>query len=521
MAADAPAPDHEVVVIGAGPGGIGAGVRLKQAGIEDFAILERAGDIGGSWRDNTYPGIGVDIPSIAYQYAFARKADWSRVFASGAEVKAYHDEVAQRFGLLPHIRLNTEVVREEWDDAAHVWRLRTAQGDTISARFVINAVGAFLREKDDPGIDGVEDFAGQLQRPSRWDHDYDHRGKRVAIIGTGASSVQIVPAIAPEVERLYVHQRTPVWCLPKPDARIPPPMQSALAIPGVAAALHGVVLAGAELVLRAAVDTPQAVAKPAMRLLDRAARAGYRNYLRGQVKDPKTRAALTPDYGPLGKRPTLSNSFVQAFNRPNTKLVTEPIERVTSTGIRTADGVERDVDMIVLATGYHLFSDPESYPPGTVVGRDGFDLGEFFARERLQAYESVSLPGLPNRWMVVGPYSWTGTGWHALVDISLAHAVRAITHGRRSGATAIEVRREAHERYHAEVQRRGRNIAFYFGELNAGLRTYYVNSQGDMPYIRPSSVLQARRASTHFPLSDYRFSTLTAATAVRRLRAVA
>ncbi|WP_020668773.1 flavin-containing monooxygenase [Amycolatopsis nigrescens] len=500
-------PDHEVVVIGAGPGGIAAGVRLREAGIDDFAILERADEVGGSWRDNTYPGIGVDIPSIAYQYSFARNPDWTRVFARGAEVKAYHQDVADRFGLGKHLRFHTEVMREEWDEPGHLWRLHTADGPVLTARFVINAVGAFINPKDDPGIPGLAGFTGKIQRPTSWDHGYRHTGKRVAVIGTGASSVQITPSIAGEVAKLVVFQRTPVWCLPKPDFEIPPAARAALRLPGLMSLLHGIMLLGVELLLRAAVYAPLPIAARAMRLMDAGAKRAYRWYLRRVVRDEKVRRALLPGYGPLGKRPTLSNTFLRTFNRPNTELVTTPIERFTETGLRTADGARHEFDMIVLATGYELFSDPESYRPGAVVGRDGFDLGEFYAANRLQAYESVSVPKLPNRWMLVGPYSWTGTGWHALVEITSRHAVRAITEARRRGATSAEVRQSAHDTYHARVRKRGANIAYYFREQNRGLRTYYVNSHGDMPYIRPSTVLEARWRSRHFDLDDYEYKT--------------
>lgn len=498
-------PDHEVAIIGAGPGGIAAAVLLRQAGVEDVVVLERGDGVGGSWRDNDYPGIGVDIPSIAYQYSFARKPDWSRVFAKGDEVLAYHEEVVDRFGLRDAIRFRTEVVRERWDDDDHLWRLEIADGRTITARFVVSAVGAFLREKADPGIPGLCDFTGTIQRPTSWDHDVDLRGARVAVIGTGASAVQIVPAIARDVARLDVYQRTPVWCLPKLDRRVPPSAQRALRVPGVAAALHGLTLVGVELTLRLMTQTPEVIGRPALRALDAASRAGYARLLARTVRDPETRRALMPDHGPAVKRPTMSNTFLRAFNREHVHLVTDPIERITASGIRTADGTEREIDVLVLATGYELFSDPESYAPGTVVGRDGFDLARFFGDEGLQAYESVAVPGLPNRWMLVGPYSWTGSGWHALVELNARHIARAITAARARGAASVEVRREAHDAYHADVRRRGRLIDWYYTDLHAGVRSYYVNSQGDVPYIRPASLLQARRRSTRFPLDDYRF----------------
>jgi cation diffusion facilitator CzcD-associated flavoprotein CzcO len=502
-------PDYEVVVIGAGPGGIAAGVALKRSGLDSFAILERCDDLGGSWRDNTYPGIGVDVPSIAYQYSFARNSQWTRLFAKGPEVLAYHRRVAEEFGLMPHIHFSTGVEREVWNDKTRRWTLHTTRG-VITSRFVISAVGAFLNPKDDPGVPGWQDFAGHTLRPAAWDHSYDLRGKCVAIVGTGASSVQITPAIAEHVATLDVYQRTPVWCLPKPDFALGATTHRLLGIPGVAAGMHGVGLAGVEAALRAIVYTPPAVMKPLMRGFDAGSRAGYRAYLRARVHDPRDRAGLAPSFGPLAKRPTLSNTFLTAFNRPNTHLITTAIDRIEATGVRDVNGTLREVDALILATGYELFSDPESYRPGTVVGRDGFDLGEYYTEHGLQAYESVSLPKLPNRWTLVGPYSWTGTGWHALVEITSAHAVRAISEARRRGATHVEVTQQAHDAYHAALRRRGRNINHYFGELNAGVRTYYVNSQGDMPYIRPSSLLQARRASRHFPLEDYRFDTPTA-----------
>jgi cation diffusion facilitator CzcD-associated flavoprotein CzcO len=504
------APDHHVAVIGAGPGGIAAGVFLQQAGVDDFVMLDRAEAVGGSWRDNDYPGIGVDVPSLAYQYSFARNPRWTRVFAKGDEVLAYHEGVVERFGLERHLRLETDVVSQRWDDEAHLWRLEIADGREITARFLITAVGAFINPIEDPGIPGLDDYRGKVQRPTDWDHSYDLAGKRAAVIGTGASSVQITPKIAQEVAHLEVFQRTPVWCLPKPDFSVPPLIQDLLRIPGLAAGLHGAGLAGMNVASRAMVSTPTPLASPLMRAIDNGARRAYRAYLAREVHDPETAEALTPDYGPFAKRPTISNTYLAAFNRDNVDLVTTPIDRITEDGLRTADGADHPADMLVLATGYELFSDPESYRPGDVTGTGGFDLGEYFAAHRLQAYESVAVPQLPNRWMLVGPYSWTGTGWHALVEVSARHAVRAIGEADRRGATAMSVRQSAHDAYHERVRRQGRNIQHYFGEINKGVRTYYVNSQGDMPYIRPSTIFEARWRSTHFPIDDYAFESLPA-----------
>ncbi|MFC9996890.1 flavin-containing monooxygenase [Nocardia sp. NPDC127526] len=501
-------PDHEVAVIGAGPGGIAAGVKLKQAGVTDFVIIERADEVGGSWHENHYPGLEVDIPSLAYQYSFARNPKWSRLFAPGAEVKQYHMDVARRFGLYPHLRFGTTVVSEEWDEGGHRWNLHLAGGGVITARFVISAVGAFISPREDPGIPGLADYAGKVQRPSDWDHDYDLTGKRVAVIGTGASSVQITPSIAGQVQSLSVFQRTPVWCVPKPNPRIPRSVQVMLSVPGVQAAVHGGVLVVVDALLRAMSNAPMAVVRPTMRTVDSAAILGYRGLLRMMVRDKRTRDGLTPDYGPIAKRPTANTGYLLTFNRDNVELVTTPIERFTEQGIRTTDGEEREFDMVVLATGYHVFSDPETYTPGMVIGRNGLDLGEFYTAHGLQAYQSVALPSLPNRWTLVGPYSWSGSGWHAFVEMTADHAVRAISEARRRGATFAAVRREAHDAYHRAIYSHGAAMRFYLAELNAHVPTYYRNSQGDSTYIRPTGFFAARRGHRRFPFTDYEFDVL-------------
>lgn len=498
-------PDHLVAIVGAGPGGICAAVQLKKRGIDDFVILEQESDFGGSWRDNHYPGLGVDVPGFTYQYSFARNPNWSRLFPKGGEVYEYHRDVARRFGLYDRARWNVRIEHEVWDDDAGFWRLATSDGSEITARFVISAIGAYIRAKEDPGIPGYLDFAGEVLRPNSWNHDYDLAGKRVAVIGTGASSVQITPSIASQVASLEVFQRTPVWALPKPDFPMSPAMQRLVAAPGVGSLLSGIANVVVEAALRLVYQTPRPVFRFAAPWFDRIARALYSGYLAAVVDDASTRKRLKPGYGLLGKRPTLSNSFLQAFNRSNVSLVDEPIDRIVPEGIVTKDGALHRFDAIVLATGYHLFSDPESYVEGAVVGRGGFDLGRFYNDQRLQAYQSVAVPKLPNRWMLVGPYSWIGTGWHELVEISSTHAANIIAEARARGQEIAEVREQAHRDYHAMIRRNDQNIDYYFNTVNRGLRTYYVNSAGDMPYIRPTSLFEARRASRHPDLGAYEF----------------
>lgn len=508
MTAQSDKPRYEVAVIGAGPGGIAAGVKLREAGIDDFVVLERADDVGGSWHENDYPGIAVDIPSTTYQYSFARNPNWSRFFAYGPEVKEYHAEVARRYGVYERVRFNANVDSEVWNPDLHCWELNLSSGETVTARFVISAVGAFVRPKGDVGIPGADTFRGKVQRPTDWDHDYDMAGKSVAIIGTGASAVQIIPAIAPAVGELTVFQRTPVWSVPKPDFAVPEAMKKFLAVPGTSAVLNGVALVLVDVLLRFVSKTPMPVFKPLANQFDKWSIAGYRRYVRRVVKDAETAAKLTPNFGLLAKRPTMSSHYLSAYNRPNVHLVTEPIKKITPTGVKTRDGVLHKVDVLVLATGYEVFSDPETYVPGTVVGRDGFDLAKFYNDEGLQAYQSVSVPGLPNRWTLVGPYSWSGTGWHAFVEVTADHAVRAISETRRRSAVVCEVRREVADAYHRAVHASAEGVRYYLCELNGDVPTYYRNSQRDSTYIRPEGFFAARKQTREFPLDDYRYETV-------------
>ncbi|MDZ7887348.1 MAG: NAD(P)/FAD-dependent oxidoreductase [Mycobacterium sp.] len=498
-------PQYEVAIIGAGPAGIAAAVKVRMAGIDDFVIIERADDVGGSWHENHYPGLGVDIPAIAYQYSFARNAKWSRFFPYGAEIKQYHAEVAARYGLYKRARFNCTVEREVWDDRGGMWTLHMHDGSTVTARFLINAIGAFVRPKEDGGVPGAPSFNGKVQRPSSWDDDYDMTGKAVGIIGTGASAVQIIPAIAPEVGTLVVFQRTPVWSIPKPDFVAPRVMQAALTIPGLAAAIHGGALVLLDLVLRSLTKMPTRFVHPVMDRFDAATTAGYRRFVSRVVINPVTAQQLTPNFGIAAKRPTMSNDYLKAYNRDNVSLVAEPIEMITATGVRTRDGALHELDTLILATGYEVFSDPETYRPGTVVGRNGFDLATFYNEEGLQAYQSVSVHGLPNRWTLVGPYSWTGSGWHAFVEMTADHAVRAITETRRRGAEVCEIRKEAADAYHAAMYERGAALRYYLGDLNGHVSTYYRNSHGDSTYVRPSGFFEASRGNRRFPLDDYRY----------------
>ena len=491
--------DHEVVIIGAGFGGIGAGIALKRAGLHDFVMLERDDDIGGTWHQNRYPDIGVDVPSFSYQFSFEKNPYWSRVFAKGEEVKRYVDHCADKYGIRPHVRLRTEVRRREWDEAARLWRLTLADGAELTARYVISAVGAFVEPKE-LDIPGVDDFAGTVLRSQEW-QDVPLEGRRVAVIGTGASAVQLIPPVGEAAARMHVFQRTPIWLSAKPDWRISRRTQWVLAhVPGAATLVHlfasallewgivGTVVFGRR--FPALTDVPERVC---------------RAWLHSQVSDPELRRKLTPDYGFGCKRPSMSNTYYRTFTKPHVELVTDRIERVTPTGILTADGVEREIDVLILATGFRLSTDPEVFRRSPVIGRDGFDLAEAMAAAPLRTYEGVSLDRLPNTFTIFGPFSWTGASWHVLVETQAHHVVRVLCEARKRQAQVVEVRPEAVERFMRFVRRRTARALPLSPRCDTS-GTYYRDHHGDVTLLRPTTSLQAWFAARRFPIDDYVFS---------------
>jgi cation diffusion facilitator CzcD-associated flavoprotein CzcO len=475
-------------------------IALRRAGIDDFVVLERASDIGGTWRDNRYPGIAVDIPAQAYQFSFELKPDWSRVFARGAEVKSYIDHCADRYDVRRFVRLDSEVLSRTWDDQAHLWRLELPDGDSVTARFVVSAVGAFVNPKS-PAIDGLEGFRGAVLRSAAWDPSVELHGKRVAVIGTGASALQIIPKIARDVARLDVYQRTPIWVGPKLDWRTSRAVQRLFRrSPRTQAAVR----AGVTRVIEAGL-VGLVVNHDRLGWITRAAGWLGRNLWYRQIRDPDVRRRLTPDYEVGCKRPSVSNTYLWTFNRSNVELVSDPIERVTPDGVLCADGRLREVDVLVLATGFRMATDPENYRRNPVRGRGDFDLATHYAENHVRSYESVSLPGLPNHFMIFGPYGWTGGTWHTLVETASHHILRVIGEARRQGATAVEVREEAADRWtRFAVERLSRSL--WHTGLCETANSYYFDHHGDTPFLRPTSSKQAWRAARTFPLDDYEFT---------------
>jgi cation diffusion facilitator CzcD-associated flavoprotein CzcO len=492
--------DHEVVIVGAGFAGLGTAIRLQKAGVEDYLIVEEGDGPGGTWNWNRYPGVAVDIPSFGYQFSFEPRATWSRVYAPGAELRDYAEHCVDTYGLHEHLRYGCRIVAADFDADAHAWTLTTAEDDTITARFVIAATGVLSQPKL-PDIPGVADFAGTTLHTARWDDTADLTGKRVAIIGTGASAVQVIPTIAEQVEHLTVFQRTPIWCLPRLDAPLPPAAQFLLGrVPFGQTA--------ARLASQALVEVTLLAAHfhgivPVSKLLERTART----QLRARVRDPETRAKLTPQYGLGCKRPSFSNTYLQTFNRDDVHLETNRIEHVSAGSVHTADGVAHQIDVLILATGFKTF-EPGSMPPFDVRRLDGIDLATWWDEHRHQSYEGVSVPGVPNFFFVHGPYAYNGASYFDFIETQARHIARCLRHTRRRGATLVEVRREANDRYFAEMLRRRRHQIFWQDSC-ATANSYYFDQHGDVP-LRAASTLETTWRSARFDLDDYRYETLLA-----------
>ncbi|MEV7792142.1 NAD(P)/FAD-dependent oxidoreductase [Streptomyces sp. NPDC087512] len=490
-------PDHEVLVIGAGFSGIGTAIGLRRAGIDDFVLLEERDDVGGSWHANRYPGIAVDISAFSYSFASDPFPSWSRLFPPGEELKAYADHCVDKYNLRPHLRFDSTVVRMRYDESAHMWEVFLDDGTSLSARFVVCATG-WLTKPRKPAISGLDRFKGDIVHTAEWDPSLDVDGRRVAVIGTGASGVQVVPEIAPRVEHLHVYQRTPIWLLPKPDLAVPRAVRRMFATaPWTQRTVR--------LLTDVATEVSFVLAMVHYRrfpFLVRAGEAASRLYLRRQVRgDPELMRRLTPSYRVGCKRPSLAKGYWRAFTRENVDLVTEPIAEITETGIRTADGETRDVDVLILATGFHVL---DNLPPFPTHGKGGRDLREFWRTERFQAYEGTSVKGYPNLWFIVGPYSFTGGSWFGMIDYQVTHVLRVIEEARRRRATEAVVRADKHDASFRRTLRRQENTVFLDPSCR-GSNTYYLDDHGDAPAVRPAFTFEAAWRARHFDLDDYRY----------------
>jgi cation diffusion facilitator CzcD-associated flavoprotein CzcO len=497
LTADPLTAEHEAIVVGAGFAGIGTAIKLDELGIRDYLVIEEGDDVGGTWHWNRYPGVAVDIPSFSYQFSFAPRTDWSRVYAPGEELRGYARDLVDQYGLRERMRFSTRIVEATFDDTTDRWQLKTDGGETLTTRFVILATGILTRPRP-VDIPGLASFAGQTVHTARWDASIQLAGKRVAVIGTGASAVQLIPAIASEVATLTVFQRTAIWCLPKFDGPLQgAPRKILRRVPVTQKVVRGLSQTLVELQFPLALHFPRLF--PTAALGERIAR----RMLRKQVLDPELREKLTPDYTVGCKRPSFHNTYLSTFNRDNVELETAPIARITEHGIETTDGTQHEIGVLVLATGFKVF-ESGSMPPFPTSGAGGKDLDGFWKEHRYQSYQGVSVPGFPNLFTISGPYGYNGASYFTLIENQLRHIARVLGRARSNGVARVEVTREANDRFMATMRGRRHHQVLVRGNCGPA-NSYYFDAHGDSPF-RVSPTAEARWRSSHFDLDDYLFT---------------
>ncbi|WP_168705971.1 flavin-containing monooxygenase [Gordonia paraffinivorans] len=490
-------PEHEVLIVGAGFGGMGAAIAFKRLGIDGIAILEREDDLGGTWHVNHYPGLAVDIASVTYSYSFEPNPNWSRLFAPGPELKRYAHHVADKYDLKRHMEFGARVDSAAWDDDARIWRVRTADGAERTARYLVTATG-FLSQPHVPDFPGLKNFRGKILHTADWEDDFDLTGKKVAVIGTGATAVQLIPEAAKAAESLTVFQRTPIWVVPKVDFPIPPPVQRMFRrVPLTQKAARVVNTSMLELLMVAGVLHHKQL-KPGNKLAELLAKA----HLRVQVRDRELRRKLTPDYDFGCKRPTFSNTYFASFAKPHVTLQTSGIARLEPDAILAADGTRIEIDTLVLATGFNLWD--VNFPAFEITGREGRELGKFWRENRFQAYEGVTVPRFPNFVSLNSPYSYSGLSYFTTIEGQMKHITRLFGELRRRGRDTFEVTEAANDAFLDEMTDRLQSSVFYNGNC-ATSRSYYFNQHGEATLLRPSSTLRTLREMDSFPLSDYEF----------------
>jgi cation diffusion facilitator CzcD-associated flavoprotein CzcO len=485
----------DVVIVGAGFGGIGAAIQLNRLGYDDIVIVDREDDLGGTWHVNHYPGLTVDVPSTTYSYWFEPNPYWSRLFAPGAELKRYAEHVADKYNVRRYMRFNTTVEGAQWDDEAQVWRVALAGGETLDAQFLVAATG-FLSQPRLPDIPGIDTFAGRIIHTADWDDSYSVQGRRAAVIGTGSTGVQVIPELAKKASELTVYQRTPIWVMPKPDVALSPAVQRIFARLPVAQRI-------VRWITDTAIEFMMVIAMWKFRYFKRVNFAAadlskvFRLLL---VRDTQLWRKLNPDYDFGCKRPTMSNSYYRAFTKPHVHLETSGIERIETDGIVACDGTKRFIDTLVLATGYDVWD--ANMPAIEVIGRDGRDLGKWWRDTRFQAYQGISVPYFPNFLTMASPYAWVGLSWFNTVEYQMRHMNRLFGELQRRGARTFEVTEQANTRFLDRMDELLDKSVFYAGNC-ATSRSYWFNHSGEAPLFRPTSVLSAVKEQDRFPLSDY------------------
>lgn len=506
-------PDVEIAIIGTGFSGLGAAIRLQQDGFADFTIIERNPKVGGTWYNNHYPGCACDVPSHLYSFSFEPNPNWSRMFATQPEIQGYLEHCANKHHLNQRIRFNTWVSGAHWDEVNHLWHIRTHRaeaieklahalqvpvgdldltapdlpgGETFTARTLVSGMGGLSRPSY-PNLNGIERFQGAQFHSAQWDHDYDLSGKRVAVVGTGASAIQFVPKIAGEVAQLDLYQRTPPWIMPKPDRTISTSEQTLYRfLPTTQQAQRTRLYWQHEARALGFVVSPRIMGL---------AQLEARRHLRRQIPDLALRDKLTPDYTMGCKRVLISDDYYPALSRENVDVVTHGIREVRTHSIVDTRGRERPVDAIIYGTG---FQPQTPIPRGVIHGRGGRDLYQTW-QDGLKAYLGTAVHGYPNLFLLMGPN--TGLGHNSMVymiESQITYLIDALTKMRRKRIAALEVREHLQEQFCDKVQNQSRETVW-----SSGCRSWYLNEEGRNTTLWPGFTFSFRQRTAQCRLGDY------------------
>ncbi|MBE1537992.1 flavin-containing monooxygenase [Actinomadura algeriensis] len=489
-----PGEPYRVAIIGTGFSGLGMAIGLKKSGVHDFVVLEKAGEVGGTWRENTYPGCGCDIMSLLYSFSFEPKNDWSRMFPKQAELLQYIKDVVDKYDLAQHIRFRAEVTGAEYDDATGTWRVTVAgeegpdgrRDEIVRARAVVAGMGP-LHKPNVPDLPGLESFEGAVFHSAEWDHGYDLEGRRVAVVGTGASAIQFVPQIAKRVESLTVFQRTPPWIIPKPDRRI----------------------TGVEKALFRRVPGVQRGYRNGIYLLQESFVVGFKNprllklasglaqwHLARQVPDRELRRKLVPDYTMGCKRTLVSSDYYPALMRRNVELTTEGIAEVRPKSIVTRDGREHEVDAIIFGTGFHV---ADAFDDARITGRDGLRIQDAW-KDGIEAHLGVTVAGFPNLFLLLGPNSGLGhNSMIFMIEAQVRYVLQCLAMLDAAGGARIAVRPSAQDRFNAWVQRKSEGAVWVAG----GCTSWYLDRDGVNRAAWPASTVNYWLRTRRLDAADF------------------
>jgi cation diffusion facilitator CzcD-associated flavoprotein CzcO len=479
------------VIVGTGFAGLGMAIQMKKAGMDDFIILESAGDVGGTWRDNHYPGCACDVQSHLYSFSFEPNPDWSRMFAPQPEIWAYLRKVTDKYGLRPYIRFNSGLSSARWDETNGVWHITTSDGQNITAQVLISGMGGLSRAAY-PSIKGLETFKGKAFHSQDWAHDYDLSGKRVAVFGTGASAIQFVPQVQKKAARVDLYQRTPPWIMPKPDRQISKAERFLFKrFPAAQQAFRNAIYWQLESRVLGFVINPRL-----MKLVERVARS----HIRKQIKDPALREKVTPNYTIGCKRVLISDDYYPALAQNNVDVITSGIQEVKANSVITSDGVEREVDTIIFGTGFHA-TDP--LPSKMIYGRDGVDIMDAW-KDGPEAYKGTTVTGFPNLFMIVGPN--VGLGHNSMVymiESQIAYVLGAMKLMQEQGLKSVDVKPDAQAEFNRDIQSQLGSAVWSSG----GCKSWYLHPKtGKNVTLWPGFTWQFRRKLKAFDAQAYQLA---------------